>query len=127
MYSRSRRIVELVTERIESVIFEADDESSDDIIDSVSENRDAKFQPEQVTSSSEDSEVDPSATNNNIIVNSLRGRGVSRRFISGGRTTRGGGSARTSSVPEDGMLQVASDGTEWTFISPDTSVVECRS
>ncbi|KAL0829369.1 hypothetical protein ABMA28_004146 [Loxostege sticticalis] len=73
------------------------DESSDDIIDSVCENRDAEYQSEQVTSSSEDSEVDSSATNNNIIVNSRRGRGVSRRSISGGRTARGGGSARTSS------------------------------
>lgn len=93
------------------------DESGDDLSDNLCENRDTEFQPEQVTSSSDESEAD--ITDNSIIVNSRRGRGVSRRSISDAQTGRGGRLARTSSRPEVGMLQVASDGTEWICISAD--------
>ncbi|XP_054729834.1 uncharacterized protein LOC129238721 [Anastrepha obliqua] len=95
------------------------DESFDDLSMNLSENVDAEFQPEQVTSSSDDSEADFPDTGNTFTVNLRRGRGVSRRSISGGRTGRGGRSSRTTSGPEVGILQIASDGTEWTCISPN--------
>lgn len=106
------------------------DESGNELSVTHCDNEDEDFQLDQESSTSEDSEADipteshfDSETQDSNLhsergIRRSRGRrpGSSGRAVHSGSITRGGRQVRTSSLPEIGMRQVASDGTEWKCI-----------